>query len=216
MTQPVTDPAIAGRLLSQATGVLFDFNGTISLDEDLFAEIYMAASRDMFGIELTQAEYDRRCLGRSDIEIVVELSNDAGRPELSDALLDRVAEHYAAAVRAEPRIPQSHADLVNQLAAAGKRIAVITGSLHRLVEPALAAAGLADAVEFVLTAVDVEHGKPHPEGFLRAAERLGLPADQLVGVEDSPPGLEALSAAGIAAIDVAPGGCDLAEVRLTL
>lgn len=214
MNQPVTDPSAAGRLLQDAVGILFDFNGTISLDEDLFAEIYLEATEDLLDMKLSQEQYDAQCMGRSDLEIVVELADEAGRPELADALLERVADRYAAAVAAEPRIPQSHADLVNALAAAGKRIGIVTGSLHRLVEPALAAAGLADAIEFVITAEDIEQGKPHPEGFLKGAERLGMSPDQLVGLEDSPAGLAALAAAGIAAIDVGPGRCDLAKVRI--
>lgn len=212
--RPITDPAAAGRLLAAADGVLWDFNGTISLDEDLFAEIYVAAVAELLDMHLSQEKYDAQCMGRSDLEIVVELADEAGRPELADVLLDRVSEQYSAAVAAEPRIPQSHADLVLALAAAGKRMGVVTGSLHRLVEPALGAAGLADAVEFVITAEDITEGKPHPEGFLRGAELLGLRPDQIVGVEDSPAGLAALAAAGMAAVDVGPGRCDLAQVRI--
>lgn len=212
--QPATDPGAAAQLLRDASGVLFDFNGTISLDEDLFAEIYFAATEELLGLTLTQEEFEANCLGRSDLEIVVELSKSAGRPEMSDTLLDRVAHDYSAAVTAEPRIPQAHADLVLRLAAAGKRLAVVSGSLHRLINPALAAAGLAEAVELIVTAEDVEHGKPNPEGFLRAADILGLRPDEVVGVEDSAVGLAALEAAGMAAIDCGPGRCDLALIEL--
>jgi beta-phosphoglucomutase len=54
--------------------------------------------------------------------------------------------------------------------------------------------------DVVIAAEDVEHGKPHPEPFLKAAERLGqTPGDCLV-FEDSPFGLEAAQRAGMRAV----------------
>jgi len=54
-----------------------------------------------------------------------------------------------------------------------------------------------------VTADDVEHGKPHPEGYLAAARALGrLPAECIV-IEDTPPGIEAACAAGMRSIGIA-------------
>ena len=43
---------------------------------------------------------------------------------------------------------------------------------------------------------DVEHGKPHPEGYLKASQELRVPAGECVVVEDSPAGIAAAHAAG--------------------
>jgi mannitol-1-/sugar-/sorbitol-6-phosphatase len=54
----------------------------------------------------------------------------------------------------------------------------------------------------LLTADDVARGKPDPEGYLRAAELLGIPPQDCVIVEDAPAGLAAGRAAGMRAIGV--------------
>jgi mannitol-1-/sugar-/sorbitol-6-phosphatase len=54
----------------------------------------------------------------------------------------------------------------------------------------------------VLTADDVARGKPDPEGYLRAAALLDIPAQDCVVIEDAPAGLAAARAAGMRAIGV--------------
>jgi mannitol-1-/sugar-/sorbitol-6-phosphatase len=55
----------------------------------------------------------------------------------------------------------------------------------------------------LITADDVEQGKPHPEGYLAAARALGFAAVTCVVVEDAPPGIEAARAAGMRSIGIA-------------
>jgi mannitol-1-/sugar-/sorbitol-6-phosphatase len=55
----------------------------------------------------------------------------------------------------------------------------------------------------LISAEDVRRGKPHPEGYLSAAERLGLDPPDCIVVEDSPPGIDAGRAAGMRVIGVA-------------
>lgn len=53
-------------------------------------------------------------------------------------------------------------------------------------------------VGVIITAHDVVHGKPHPAGFALACSRLGVEASECAAVEDSPAGIRAASAAGVA------------------
>jgi mannitol-1-/sugar-/sorbitol-6-phosphatase len=55
----------------------------------------------------------------------------------------------------------------------------------------------------LVTADQVQHGKPHPEGYLTAAARLGVDPRRCIVVEDTPPGIEAAHAAGMRVIAVA-------------
>ncbi len=54
----------------------------------------------------------------------------------------------------------------------------------------------------LVSAEDIVHGKPHPEGYLKAASLLSVPAERCVVIEDAPPGVEAAHAAGMAVIAV--------------
>ena len=76
-------------------------------------------------------------------------------------------------------------------------VAIASGGTRDVVESTLAKTGLADLFPVVVTADDVEHGKPAPDMFLLAAKRMGVaPAGCLV-FEDGQPGIEAAKAAGM-------------------
>ena len=86
--------------------------------------------------------------------------------------------------------------------------AVVTSGTSALAHARLRAAGIA-APAVVVTADDVEHGKPHPEGYLTAAQRLGVPIARAVVLEDALAGIRAARAAGAKAV-IGIGGRDLA------
>ena len=75
------------------------------------------------------------------------------------------------------------------------RWAVVTSAPRELARRRIAAAGL-PAPPLVITAEDVVHGKPAPEGFLLAATRLGVRASDCLVFEDAPAGIAAAEAAG--------------------
>jgi HAD superfamily hydrolase (TIGR01509 family) len=76
-------------------------------------------------------------------------------------------------------------------------VAVASGGTRDVVRSTLEKTGLAPLFPIVVTADDVEHGKPAPDMFLLAAKRMGVaPAGCLV-FEDGQPGIEAAKAAGM-------------------
>jgi mannitol-1-/sugar-/sorbitol-6-phosphatase len=80
--------------------------------------------------------------------------------------------------------------------------AVVTSGGRELAAQRLAAVGF-PAPEVLVTGDDVEHGKPDPEPYLRAAAVLGVPAAECVVVEDSPAGVLAGKRAGMTVLAVA-------------
>ena len=194
--------------------VLFDFNGTLSDDEPLLAEIYATIFRDELGIELARHEYFESLAGLSDPEIVARVLERTGRAQdhdLAAALLDERTRRYVAAVRDRPRIPPGAVALVRAVAG-HVPVGVVTGAARAEVEAALDAAGLAGAVRFVVAREDVERGKPDPQGYVIALEQLSpLRASTIMVFEDSIPGLRAATAAGMRPIAVA-GTADPAEL----
>lgn len=75
------------------------------------------------------------------------------------------------------------------------RWAIVTSAPRALAKVRLAAAGL-PLPAVLVTAEDVERGKPAPDGFLLAAERLGHPIEDCLVFEDAPAGIAAAEAAG--------------------
>jgi sugar-phosphatase len=89
-------------------------------------------------------------------------------------------------------------------------VALVTSADRILADIRMGAAGLAMPVTAV-TAELVTRGKPHPEGYLRAAELLGVdPADALV-FEDAPAGIAAGLAAGIRTVAIGPNTGELPD-----
>jgi beta-phosphoglucomutase family hydrolase len=83
-------------------------------------------------------------------------------------------------------------------------LAVASGGLRHLIEQTLRTIGIRDRFEVIVTSEDVQRGKPEPDTFLLAAERMGVAPSECVVYEDAPSGLEAARRAGMRAIDVRP------------
>jgi sugar-phosphatase len=95
--------------------------------------------------------------------------------------------------------------------------AVVTSGIRITAETRLSHTGL-PLPRVLISADDVSRGKPDPEGYLTAAERLGAHPSECVVIEDAPTGLAAAKAAGMRTIGVAfQFGCeDLAEADATV
>src|SRR3989442_265691 len=152
-------------------------------------------SRMAEGVTLTRDEYYARYLGFDDHDAMVEALREAGRPapaERVQALMAAKAERFLGLVRGGAPIFPGVPAFVRG-AAARVPLAIASGALRHEIELILAQAGLADCFAAVVSAEDGSGGKPPPEGFLRALERLRVrlpdpaPPDCLL-VEGSQPG----------------------------
>jgi beta-phosphoglucomutase family hydrolase len=80
----------------------------------------------------------------------------------------------------------------------------VGSSTHRInIEVIFDAIGVRDYFQAVVTAEDVDHGKPHPDVFLKSAEKIGRSPKNCVVFEDAHVGIEAGLAAGAKVIAVA-------------
>ena len=89
-----------------------------------------------------------------------------------------------------------------ELRARGIPIAIASSSPRERLHRTLSRAGLLDAFDVTVAGDEVAHGKPAPDMFLLAAERLGVAPEACVVIEDSPPGVRAGVAAGMHTIAV--------------
>lgn len=93
--------------------------------------------------------------------------------------------------------------LLRRLDAKGRKMAVVSSTARENVRLILSTLGLDGHFETIVAGEDVTRGKPDPQGFLLAAERLGVrPSDCLV-VEDAPDGIDAGKRAGMTCVGVA-------------
>ncbi|MDE2146579.1 MAG: HAD family phosphatase [Burkholderiales bacterium] len=115
--------------------------------------------------------------------------------QLAGEMTRRVRAAFEADLPVRPGASQA-------LASLGRHwpLALASGSPRELVECAMARTGFKACFRSILCGDDVTRGKPHPDIYLQTLERLGVPAQAAVGIEDSGNGLRALRAAGMWAI----------------
>ena len=81
-------------------------------------------------------------------------------------------------------------------------LGLASNSPRRLVDTALATAGLTGIFDAIVTSEDVEHAKPAPDIYLLACERLGVAPGEALALEDSASGVAAAKGAGLTCIAV--------------
>lgn len=118
-------------------------------------------------------------------------------PEANDEELHRLCAWQVEAERrdlADVVAMAGAAEILQALTDAGVAWIVVTSADLPLARARLTAAGIAPPA--IVSVDDVTHGKPHPEPFLLGADRLGLPIDHTLVVEDSRAGVRAGLASG--------------------
>ena len=134
------------------------------------------------------------------------LRNHLG-PDLPPATIDRIAEgkeeRYRALVRDRgiALLPGAERWL-KRLHAHGWRQAIATAAPRRNVETILATLDTAMYFDGIVSAEDVRRGKPDPQVYLLAAERLAVAPSRCIVVEDAPAGIEGAHRGGMRAIGV--------------
>jgi len=181
------------------SAILFDFNGVLINDEPLHCEalIHTLAA---FGIDLDRDTYYREYLGFDDRECFRYAFTGANRPadaaSIADATERKNAAYERMVRRSMPMVPGA-ADFVRACAAAGHRLAIVSGALRREIDLVLSQEGLGAFFDVVVAAEDVPACKPDPAGYNQARAALTTDTARCVVVEDSLPGLEAARAAGL-------------------
>jgi HAD superfamily hydrolase (TIGR01509 family) len=109
-----------------------------------------------------------------------------------------ILEHYRQASQASAGVNW----LIGELRARGLRLAVASSSRTEWVETCLAALGLREYFDAVVTGDMVTHSKPDPEIYLIAASRLQTPPTRCLAFEDAPKGAVAAHAAGMLTVAI--------------
>jgi beta-phosphoglucomutase len=177
------------------TAYIFDFDGVlVNTMEGHFASYGRALAEA--GVPIDRARFFSQA-GMTGREQIAWFARAAGTTIDVEAVYRRKSEIAKQSPgNAEP-IPVN-IDLLRLLRAAGHRVAIASGSSRPSILPVMAALGI--EVDAVVSSEDVTRGKPHPDLFLAAAQRLGVrPADCVV-VEDSDVGIECARNAGMMAL----------------
>lgn len=178
-------------------GIVFDLDGTLVESEHLHTEAWVTLLAS-FGRSFPSGDWADALIGISDantrdqvLALFPELRGEGDILEMKQRLYrDLVVEHAD-----EMSMPGVHT-LLRQLNAAKIPMAVGTNGVLANCRAVLLATGMLHYFETMVTFDQVKNGKPSPDIYLLAAERLGLPPERCAVIEDSPTGIRAGRAAG--------------------
>jgi len=179
--------------------VIFDLDGVLVDSEPVWEEVRRRYVADNGG--RWRSDTQRRLMGMSTQEWARYLSEELGVRRSPEQVAAEVVEQMVA--RYQQRVPLvSGAEAVVRDLARHWPLGLASSSPPRLIQAALDAAGLADALGVTLSTEQVPHGKPAPDVYLAVAERLGVDPAGCVAIEDSSNGVRSAAAAGMRVLAV--------------
>lgn len=180
--------------------VVFDMDGLIVDTETLFRDVMMEVSRRR-GLHLPLEVFLRMVGLQRDGSRAVALEHFGSDFDF-DAWNDEAWALARARVEVGVALKAGVIELLDDLDRMGLPRAVATSSGHPTVARQLGPHGLLDRFQAILAAGDYERGKPYPDPFLAAADRLGVHPSGCLALEDSHNGVRAAHAAGMMTIMV--------------
>jgi HAD superfamily hydrolase (TIGR01509 family) len=194
--------------LTQArlAAVIFDCDGTL-VDSEPLARAAWERSLALHGYEIDDAEY-AGLIGLPYLRVHGFFAERIPGLEGPDAFWEGYSGRLFDLIDAELEPFADALETVRGLAARGVAVAVASSSPRARLDRTLARAGLADAFAVTVAGDEIEHGKPAPDMFLAAAERLGVEPARCAVIEDSAPGVAAGLAAGMTTVGIARAAGD--------
>lgn len=180
--------------------VVFDMDGVLIDSEPLWRKAEMAVFARR-GVWLSEEDCKRWTGLRTD-ELVKQVLSDTDPTLPADEIGEEIIRTVCGLIAEEGRVIEGFRDLALRLHAEGVPLAVATSSPMRVVDTVLARARLENVFSAVVSAEKFPHGKPHPQVYLEACERLGKLPQACVAMEDSLNGTLAAKAARMKAIAI--------------
>jgi HAD superfamily hydrolase (TIGR01509 family) len=183
--------------------VLFDLDGTLVDSERQNAEsVARALARRGRALSDEEREF---VIGHGWREIYAHLAGNGGVDLGFDALMAAAAVERERLVEEEGLVVLPSARETVRRLAARYAATIVSGSSRAEIEMCVRALGLAAEIPWFIGTEDTARGKPAPDGYLLAAERLRVAPEHCLVIEDSTAGIRAGRAAGMVVVGVRAG-----------
>ena len=187
-------------------GIIFDIDGTLLDSNDAHAACWVQALAE-HGHEVPY-ETVRELIGKGSDHILADLQIT----EHGESIVERRKQLFL-----DEHLDKLHAtpgarSLIKELRARGLKLAVATSASDAEVERLLTQAGVEDLFEITTNADEVDASKPEPDVVKAALRKLGLAADEVIMLGDTPYDIQAAKKAGVRTIAMRTGGWFDAEL----
>lgn len=173
---------------------IFDMDGLLIDSERIIMHACIAAAADI-GITYTQAEFVQ-LIGRAGADSTRLLVQQLGSQQAFNQVMEGLDERLASTDHAFP-LKSGVMALLAYYQQQGVVCSVASSSPMTHIQHRLAKAEVLDYFEHLTSGHEVQNGKPNPDIYLLAMQKLGLKASDCIAFEDSEPGARAAIAAGL-------------------
>ena len=177
----------------KCSGAIFDMDGLLFDTERIFQETWKELA-DAYHVELAEG-FTKAISGTNGAHmcrVIEAYYHVPDGEEIRDACMKGVKEK----LRMHVPVKKGVSEILRYFRETGIRIAVASSSPREQIQANLECAGLYEYFDAIVSGSEVLHGKPEPDIFLRAAEKIGCSPEACYVFEDSENGIRAGAAAG--------------------
>jgi HAD superfamily hydrolase (TIGR01509 family) len=188
--------------VNKIKAVIFDMDGVLIEAKDWHYEALNKALL-LFGMEISRYDHLVTYDGLPTKKKLEMLSTERGLPRGLHEFINDMKQQYTMEIvhtECKPRFYHEYA--LSKLKNDGYRMAVCSNSIRHTIEVMMQKATLDTYFDFYISNQDVEHGKPNPEMYNKAIERMGLQPNECMIVEDNENGIKAARASGAHVMEV--------------
>lgn len=182
--------------MSRIKAVIFDMDGVLIEAKDWHYEALNKAL-GLFGMEISRYDHLVTYDGLPTKKKLEMLSTERGLPlELHEFINDMKQQYTLEIVYAQCKPRFYHEYALSRLKQEGYKLAVASNSIRKTVQIMMEQSALLDYLNFYLSNQDVKLGKPDPEIYTKAIQKMGLSPQECLVVEDNEKGIQAAKASG--------------------
>ena len=192
-TQFIINPKLSQA--SQAKAVIWDMDGVIADT----APYHLKAWQESFqkrGVTFTEEDF-RHNFGQRNDTIIRDIMGKLTSPQEIDAISREKEESFRKAIRQNIRPLPGAIELIKSLAQHGFKLGLASSAPIENIKLVTKGLGVAHYFHTIVSGRDVTQGKPSPQGFLLAAQRLGVEPENCIVTEDAIAGVSAAKRAGM-------------------
>ena len=182
--------------MSRIKAVIFDMDGVLIEAKDWHYEALNKAL-GLFGMEISRYDHLVTYDGLPTKKKLEMLSTERGLPLQLHEFINDIKQQYTLEIvhaQCKPRFYHEYA--LSRLKQEGYKLAVASNSIRKTVQIMMEQSALLDYLDFYLSNQDVKLGKPDPEIYTKAIQKMGLSPQECLVVEDNEKGIQAAKASG--------------------
>ena len=185
---------------SGTKAVIWDMDGVIADT----APYHLRAWQHVFQkrrVDFTEHDFRRNFGQRNDTIIRITLGEDISQSEI-DVIASEKEENYRQRVRQNIKPLPGAVELIKSLKGHSFGVALATSAPTENIQLVMRELGIEDSFQAIVAGREVKEGKPSPQGFLLAAQKLGVEPKNCLVIEDAVAGVTAAKRAGMHCIAV--------------